>query len=43
MVQIYTAFASEVKVNSPDTMLQMAKKEADLIEGIVRTAGIKPE
>jgi tripartite-type tricarboxylate transporter receptor subunit TctC len=35
--------ASEVKVSTPDAMLQMAKKEADLIENIVRTAGIKPE
>ena len=41
--QFLKVVASEVKVNTPDAMLQMAKKEADLIEGIVRTAGIQPE
>jgi tripartite-type tricarboxylate transporter receptor subunit TctC len=41
--QFLKLVASEVKVNTPEAMLQMAKKEADLIEGIVRTAGIKPE
>ena len=35
--------ASEVKVSTPEAMLQTAKKEADLIENIVRSAGIKPE
>lgn len=34
---------SEVSVNTPDQMLAVAKKEADLIDNIVRNAGIKPE
>jgi tripartite-type tricarboxylate transporter receptor subunit TctC len=41
--QFLKLVASDIKVNTPDAMLQAAKKEADLIEGIVRTAGIKPE
>jgi tripartite-type tricarboxylate transporter receptor subunit TctC len=41
--QFVKLVASEIKVNTPDAMLQMARKEADLIENIVRSAGIKPE
>lgn len=41
--QFLKVVGSEVSVNTPEQMLQAAKKEADLIEGIVRTAGIKPE
>jgi len=41
--QFLKVVGSEVVVNTPDQMLQVAKKEADLIERIVKTAGIKPE
>jgi tripartite-type tricarboxylate transporter receptor subunit TctC len=41
--QFLKLVASEVAVNTPAQMLAMAKKEAALIENIVRTAGIKPE
>jgi len=41
--QFLKVVGSEVLVNTPDQMLQTAKKEADLIERIVKTAGIKPE
>jgi tripartite-type tricarboxylate transporter receptor subunit TctC len=41
--QFLKVVASEVVVNTPDQMLQVAKKEADLIERIVRTANIKIE
>jgi len=41
--QFLNVAGSEVAVNTPEQMLQTARKEADLIERIVRTAGIKPE
>ena len=41
--QFLKVVASEVVVNSPAQMLQVASKEADLIDNIVRTAGISPE
>jgi tripartite-type tricarboxylate transporter receptor subunit TctC len=41
--QFLKVVASPVIVNTPDQMLQLAKKEAELIERIVRTAGIKLE
>ena len=41
--QFLKLVASEVMVNTPARMLEMARKEADLIDNIVRTAGIKPE
>ncbi len=41
--QFQKLVAAEVKVNTPEAMLQLAKKEAELIERIVRTAGIKLE
>ncbi|MCC6535683.1 MAG: tripartite tricarboxylate transporter substrate binding protein [Burkholderiales bacterium] len=41
--QFVKVVASEVQVNAPEVMLQTARKEADLIETIVRTAGIKVE
>ena len=41
--QFLKMVASEVAVNAPAQMLEMARKEADLIDTIVRTAGIKPE
>ena len=41
--QFLKMVASEVAVNTPREMLEVAKKEADLIDNIVRTAGIKPE
>ena len=41
--QFQKLVAAEVKVNTPEAMLQLAKKEAELIETIVRTAGIKLE
>lgn len=34
---------SEVVVNSPDRMLQVARREADLIAKIVKASGIQPE
>jgi len=41
--QFLKLVASEVAVNTPAQMLEMARKEAELIDTIVRTAGIKPE
>jgi len=41
--QFLKVVASPVIVNTPDQMLQLAKKEAELIDRIVRTAGIKLE
>jgi tripartite-type tricarboxylate transporter receptor subunit TctC len=41
--QFQKLVAADVKVNTPEAMLQLAKKEAELIERIVRTAGIKLE
>ena len=41
--QFLKTVGSAVATNSPEQMLQMAKKEAELIERIVRTSGIKLE
>jgi len=41
--QFLNVAGSEISVNNPEQMLQTARREADLIERIVRTAGIKPE
>ena len=41
--QFQKLVAAQVKTNTPDAMLQLAKKEAALIDQIVRTAGIKLE
>ena len=41
--QFVKIVGSEVVVNTPEQMLQVAKKEAELIEKIARTANIKEE
>ena len=41
--QFFRIVGSEVVFNTPEQMLQVAKKEAELIDRIVRTANIKPE
>ena len=41
--QFFKIVGSEVVVNTPEQMVQVAKNEAELIDKIVRTAGIKPE
>jgi tripartite-type tricarboxylate transporter receptor subunit TctC len=41
--QFLKLVASEVAVNTPEQMLDMARKEAALIDNIVHSAGIKPE
>lgn len=41
--QFFRIVGSEVVFNTPEQMLQVAKKEAELIDKIVRTANIKPE
>lgn len=41
--QFFRIVGSEVVFNGPEQMLQVAKKEAELIDRIVRTTNIKPE
>jgi len=41
--QFFRIVGSDVLFNTPEQMLQVAKKEAELIDRIVRTANIKPE
>ncbi|TSA41877.1 MAG: tripartite tricarboxylate transporter substrate binding protein [Betaproteobacteria bacterium] len=41
--QFFRIVGSEVLFNTPEQMLQVAKKEAELIDKIVRAANIKPE
>ena len=41
--QFVRIVGSEAVFNTPEQMLQVAKKEAELIDKIVRTANIKPE
>ena len=41
--QFFKIVGSEVVYNTPEQMLQVAKKEAELIDKIVRAADIKPE
>lgn len=41
--QFFRIVGSDVLFSTPEQMLQVAKKEAELIDRIVRTANIKPE
>ena len=41
--QFFRIVGSEAVFNTPEQMLQVAKKEAELIDKIVRAANIKPE